>query len=110
MDPAVLAQYAFGTSKVPSDSGIVVHAARLDGYKKYHVKDEYYPGIIPDTTTFVQGQVVYNLTDANVARLDEYEGDEYERKILPVYDSDLNVTVNVEVYVWIDSVDRLIEL
>lgn len=109
MEPAVLAKYAFGLDKLPDDTDLVIHNAELAGYKKYQVKDEFYPAIIPAEGEKVIGKLVYNLTDAHIAGLDEYEGDEYIRKSISIYDVDKQKYVQAECYIWIDRVDRLIE-
>lgn len=109
MEPKVLAKYAFGLDELPNDSDIEIHNAELSGYKKYQVKDEFYPAIIPQKDEKVVGKLVFNLTDDHIAGLDEYEGDEYVRKPVSVYDVDGKRYVQAECYIWIDKIDRLIE-
>lgn len=110
MKQEVLAKYAFGLSILPKSSNIVINKASLQKYKKYHVREENYPAIIFDEKSSVNGVLVYNLTKKNIEMLDEYEGDEYERKFLTVYDHNLKENVKAECYVWIDAVDRLVDL
>lgn len=125
MRPDCLAIQGFG--KKTLDELLAFHDARLEGWAKYHVKDEYYPGIIDagaalqvekaigseknldKITTAVDGKLVYNLTTKNIEMLDDYEGDEYERKLLDVVDLSSNKTVKAWCYVWIDSIDRLVK-
>ncbi|RYP29891.1 hypothetical protein DL767_006490 [Monosporascus sp. MG133] len=43
-----------------------------------------YPGITPDPDHEVRGTYVTGLTDANMAKLDQFEGSEYERRTVKV--------------------------
>lgn len=109
MRPEVLATQGFGLPNLPKDSPLIFHDATLQDYKIYHVKDEYYPGIISYNGSTVSGQIVYNLTQENVKSLDDYEGDEYERETLSVFDNHLKQYVSAQCYIWVDDVTRLIE-
>ena len=65
-------------------SHLTVQNAVLDGAKLYHVKGEEYPGLIrmPSSAgqvNAVKGTLVRGLTSADLACLDAFEGDEYER-------------------------------
>ncbi|RYP25893.1 hypothetical protein DL768_011657 [Monosporascus sp. mg162] len=48
------------------------------------VKHADYPGITPDPDHEVRGTYVTGLTDANMAKLDQFEGSEYERRTVKV--------------------------
>ena len=52
--------------------------AQLKGYKRLKVKKEEYPGIVKGEGT-VRGFVRFDVDETNVARLDDFEADEYER-------------------------------
>lgn len=56
--------------------------AILHGYCRRRVKDADYPGIVPDAEHTVRGTYVTGLTEANLVKLDFFEGSEYDR--LPV--------------------------
>ncbi|KAJ5908550.1 hypothetical protein N7495_001232 [Penicillium taxi] len=67
--------------------------ALLHGYQRHRVRDADYPGIVPvseaqekdqasksSLKTSVLGTIVYGLSDADVQRLDQYEGSDYAHK------------------------------
>ncbi|WP_235297008.1 gamma-glutamylcyclotransferase family protein [Portibacter marinus] len=54
----------------------------LKGYVKKRIKDRPYPGIIVHPDSFVEGILYANVEEDDIYRLDEYEGDEYDRIIL----------------------------
>ncbi|TLS30575.1 hypothetical protein PpBr36_03128 [Pyricularia pennisetigena] len=56
--------------------------AILHGYCRRRVKNADYPGIVPDAEHTVRGTYVTGLTEANLVKLDFFEGSEYDR--LPV--------------------------
>lgn len=49
----------------------------LKGYRRLSIKDEYYPAIIPDDQSGVEGVVYMNLPPVAWQRLDKYEGGMY---------------------------------
>jgi hypothetical protein len=53
--------------------------AILHGYCRHRVRFADYPGIIPEEGQSVRGMYVTGLTEANMAKLDMFEGDQYER-------------------------------
>ncbi|EOD51209.1 putative disease resistance protein [Neofusicoccum parvum UCRNP2] len=64
--------------------------AFLPGYQRRKVRQADYPGIIPVATdssspsSSVRGTLVTGLTEGDIFRLDTFEGDEYERRRVPV--------------------------
>lgn len=85
--------------------------AILHDYRRHRVKGADYPGIVPHEGSSVRGTYVTGLTDADIWRLDIFEGDDYERvfvkaKILTTVGEDGgegNVEgeeVNCETYIW----------
>lgn len=54
--------------------------AILHGYCRRRVSFADYPGIFPDKDHEVRGMYVTGLTDANMEKLDIFEGSEYERQ------------------------------
>jgi hypothetical protein len=58
--------------------------AVLDGYCRHRVKLEDYPGIIPELGRTVLGVYATGLTDANMEKLDYFEGPEYSRRAVTV--------------------------
>jgi len=58
--------------------------ARLRGFRRFLVKNEKYPGIVPSTEGLVSGIVYHGLTASNWQRLDQFEGDYYNRQAVTV--------------------------
>ncbi|KAI1765582.1 BtrG-like protein [Hypoxylon sp. FL1150] len=58
--------------------------AILHGYCRRRVTYADYPGIFPDKDHEVRGVYVTGLTDANMDKLDMFEGSEYERRTVKV--------------------------
>ncbi|TQN74448.1 Protein AIG2 C [Colletotrichum shisoi] len=58
--------------------------AVLTGYTRHRVQFADYPGMIPEDDGSVIGIYATGLTDANVSKLDFFEGSEYEKKIVNV--------------------------
>ncbi|KAL0943767.1 AIG2-like family protein [Colletotrichum truncatum] len=58
--------------------------AVLDNYTRHRVKFADYPGMIPEEGGSVLGIYATGLTDANVLKLDLFEGSEYEKRIVTV--------------------------
>ena len=53
--------------------------AMLPGYQRFLVRDEHYPGVIPEASGTVAGRVYHNLTRQGWMRLDRFEGAMYDR-------------------------------
>ncbi|KAK2002020.1 AIG2-like family protein [Colletotrichum falcatum] len=58
--------------------------AVLAGYTRYCIQDVSYPGMVPEESGSVLGIYATGLTDANVTKLDLFEGSQYEKKIVKV--------------------------
>lgn len=58
--------------------------AKLPGYQRWCVRDANYPGITPTKNRSVYGTFVTGLTKTNIQRLDDFEGDGYERYFVNV--------------------------
>ncbi len=54
-------------------------AATLDDYRRLAVRDETYPGIVASNGDSVIGVVYADVDAADVARLDQFEGELYQR-------------------------------
>ncbi|MBU6954698.1 gamma-glutamylcyclotransferase family protein [Hahella sp. HN01] len=55
-------------------------AARLPGYRCLQVVGKAYPGLWRDRSAICPGHLYHGLTKHDIARLDHYEGDDYERR------------------------------
>ncbi|KAL7752215.1 hypothetical protein RI367_002260 [Sorochytrium milnesiophthora] len=79
--------------------------AVLRGYKRYRVKNAYYPAILRtyNDDDHLQGRLVTVDSDATVDRLDRFEGADYQRHVVPVDVQRANgqtEQVVANVYVW----------
>ncbi|EAQ90510.1 hypothetical protein CHGG_02445 [Chaetomium globosum CBS 148.51] len=76
----------YGTKDVPEEISNLhtSHPAVLHGFCRRRVKYADYPGIIEDKDHNVVGTFVTGLTNANMARLDHFEGSQYERRPVTV--------------------------
>lgn len=124
MSPTVLHSVLQVQTHTPTTH--TVTPAILPSHARHRVKSAPYPGIIPTSPEHsVRGTLVSNLTDADMKRLDAFEGDEYERRKVrvrlvqvPLKDDGVAETrvkgeegvereVEAETYIWIAGVDQL---
>jgi hypothetical protein len=86
MAPQVLYRVLFGNSKQPKAirDQLTIVPAILHSYCRHKVYMADYPGIIPQEGKTVQGVYVTGLTDANIWRLDIFEGGQYRREKVTV--------------------------
>lgn len=63
---------------------LLSQSARLPGYSRHPVRNEHYPGMIPDGTRNVAGIIYLNITSSAWPRLDSFEGEMYERRSVVV--------------------------
>lgn len=82
--------YAYGTLQLGAILARVVgreltgRAATLLGYARYRIADRPYPGVLAASGEELDGTLFEGLEDGDLGRLDDYEGDWYERLELPV--------------------------
>ena len=53
--------------------------AMLEGYARFTVKGELYPGIIPQTDAMTEGILYLKVDKSSLERLDVFEGELYQR-------------------------------
>ncbi len=58
----------------------VMEDALLEGYRRLKIKDAVYPALIKAESHSVQGKLIRGLNYNEIVLIDDYEGDEYERK------------------------------
>lgn len=82
----VLYRVIYGTSNIRTSPILVARAAQLTiqpailrDYCRHRVRNADYPGVIPQEGESVRGTYVTGLTDADIQRLDYFEGSEYRR-------------------------------
>lgn len=109
MTQEVLSRVITGSLAPAADSKLVIHAARLDGHKRFSIRDAEYPAVRPREGEAVVGTVAYNLSASDIDKLDVFEGDEYTREFHRVFDIVSGETVTAGVYIWADSEDRLVD-
>lgn len=63
------------TGRVPSNG-----PARLSGFTRFALLDRDYPGIVPRDAGEILGRVYFDVGVAELARLDDFEGEEYRRE------------------------------
>ncbi|PSK36702.1 AIG2-like protein [Elsinoe australis] len=86
MSPPILHRVIHGPSNptfpTPSSSYVRTCPAILHSHRRHRVRGADYPAIVPESATdaSVRGTFATGLTDADVRRLDIFEGDEYERR------------------------------
>jgi hypothetical protein len=129
MAPAVLHRVIHGTSTPASyQTAAYTHLpALLPSFQRHKVRSADYPAILPaNSTACVRGTLVSGLTDADIWRLDIFEGNEYARRKVKVRllrgeevedvgkvltDAELEAVkgeeVEVEAYVWVAGKQRL---
>jgi predicted cupin superfamily sugar epimerase/gamma-glutamylcyclotransferase (GGCT)/AIG2-like uncharacterized protein YtfP len=62
--------------------------ATIDGYAAYRVEGEVYPAVVPESGAETPGLVYFGLTDADIQRLDRFEGEFYDRRIVTTLTDD----------------------
>ena len=60
----------------------------LSGYRRFCLKGEDYPAVVPDAAGRVDGVIYSNLTGMAWDRLDRFEGEMYDRRIVEVRTDD----------------------
>jgi gamma-glutamylcyclotransferase (GGCT)/AIG2-like uncharacterized protein YtfP len=82
------ALYVYGTLQVPAIFAQIVGRrleagpAILEGYARYRVQERVYPAITENERGRVEGLVYSGLSSTELERLDIYEGELYERRLV----------------------------
>lgn len=74
--------------------------ARLDGYARFAIHDETYPGMVAQAGASVAGVLYFDVAPPDVAALDAFEGIEYRRDMVRVT-LDTGETVDAAAYVYL---------
>ena len=115
MAPQVLHRVCHGSSQ-PDNPVFATHKLKtypaiLHNYRRHRVKHADYPAILPVQNSTVRGTYVTGLTEADIWRLDIFEGSEYRRDEVKVHvlnkvgneDGEGNVEgsqIKAQTYVW----------
>ncbi|KAG8627995.1 hypothetical protein KVT40_003868 [Elsinoe batatas] len=83
--PPILHRVIHGPSNptfpTPSSSYVRTYPALLPSHRRHRVRGADYPAVIPSNpSASVRGTLAVGLTDADVRRLDIFEGEEYDRR------------------------------
>lgn len=76
------------------------HPGVLDGYVRHRVKWADYPGVVPQAGASVRGVYATGLTDANMRKLDDFEGVEYVKEVAKIRLVDTGEVREATVYVY----------
>ena len=80
--------------------------ATLQGHARFQVRDETYPGMVETGGAAVNGVLYLDVGDDDLARLDRFEGSDYERCRVEVVDAEGRAHA-AETYLY-RRVDRLL--
>lgn len=73
------------------------------GYQRLAVPGETYPAMIESNAAKVQGLVWLDVLPDDVARLDEFEGNEYERREIDVVLNTSGDALKAHAYIWLNA-------
>lgn len=74
--------------------------AQLFGHARYAVREESYPGMVPETAGAVAGLLYYHVRPHDVAALDLFEGSDYRRDTVQVLLADGSL-VEAQTYIYL---------
>lgn len=77
--------------------------AILSDHRRSRVYGADYPGVVGAIGDTVRGMLVQNLSQAEVKRLDLFEGDEYERREVHVNSIETGTKYTCHVYIYLDE-------
>lgn len=86
----VTSLFTYGTLLFPdimqaiTGRALVSERATLHGYQRYRVRGRVYPGLAVEQREVVEGRLYRGVDFALWDRLDAFEGDLYERMVVPV--------------------------
>ena len=114
MSHATRALFAYGTLQVPEilealcGRALRGRPARLEGFGRGRIRDEVYPAVAPRAGARTVGQLYLDLRDADLAALDAFEGEIYDRRSLAVTPLDESPAVVAWVYVLVPEAAPLL--
>ncbi len=97
--------FVYGTLQFPDVAEVVTGRrlegtrARLDGFARYQVRGEPFPGIVPAEGATVSGLVYDGIDAAALARIDDFEGTLYRRVGVRVVRVSDDVVLDAKTYV-----------
>jgi len=97
--------FVYGTLQFPDVTEVVTGrrldgaGARLDGFARYQVRGEPFPGIVPADKASVSGLVYEGIDAAALERIDEFEGALYRREPVRIVRLGDGALLDAETYV-----------
>lgn len=79
----------------------------LDGYARFAVRDETYPGIVERAGARVNGVLYFDVDATDLAALDYFEGQDYRRMTVPVVAQN-GGSLDAETYLYL-AVQKLLD-
>ena len=82
--------FTYGTLEIPAVFRVVAGASRpskpavLHGYARFLVRGECFPGITERAGQVTSGTLYFDVDTAMLARIDRFEGAEFERRVVEV--------------------------
>lgn len=76
--------------------------ALADGHARYAIREETYPGMVPQDGSSVTGMLYFDVNPEDIGALDLFEGDEYRRANIPVR-LDSGETVQADTYIYLPA-------
>jgi len=82
--------FVYGTLLFPEIRNLIggrifeSQAASITGFEIFRVKDAHYPGVIRTAPGMVTGQILGDITEEELDRFDQYEGESYQRSRIEV--------------------------
>ena len=108
------ALFAYGTLQVPEilealcGRALRGLPAQLEGFARGRIRDRVYPGVAPRSGATTSGRVYLDLREADLAVLDAFEGELYDRRPLAVSPLDGSRAVPAWVYVLAPTAEPLL--
>jgi gamma-glutamylcyclotransferase (GGCT)/AIG2-like uncharacterized protein YtfP len=105
MKPQCQHVFTYGCLMIPRVMQVVTgrvfvgEAGLLQGYARYALRGETYPGLVPEAAAATDGVLWYEVDDNGLGQLDEFEGDWYERQSVTAIVGDQPVPAQVYVLV-----------
>jgi gamma-glutamylcyclotransferase (GGCT)/AIG2-like uncharacterized protein YtfP len=81
--------------------------ARIEGWRRHAIRGASYPGIGAAPGSSVEGRLWLDVTTAELARLDAFEGAEYRLQTVLARPADGTPPRQAHVWVWLDDARRL---
>jgi gamma-glutamylcyclotransferase (GGCT)/AIG2-like uncharacterized protein YtfP len=81
--------------------------ARIEGWRRHAIRGATYPGIGASPGSSVAGRLWLDVTSAELALLDAFEGPEYRLQTVLAHPADGSPPRQAHVWVWLDDTRRL---